>query len=628
MTREIPQNRIIQTSGRSDIFGDVVETFNLDLSSNYGSIRTTGMKKVSSSITEKEGALEYADLGSFPATGDSAQIYLALDSGLYYSWNGATYISFSGIELPIAFANYNGDYYFLTNDFVYMGDDDMNDTFSKDTTSNSPDGETSSTLSDMIVFNGALYISGSNEIMKKDGTTWSTPVTTNVTVSTPHLMTVYANRLYLTDNFTTIRSINTSDAIVATGAFTLDTGLDNEQWSISFLESSKDRIWFGLTNKETGRGMVFQWDGKTEDTWTDSYELDSGVASGTIVGNIPHIIDLNGKVMVFSGSSFVEKARLFKKIPKLLTGANDQSNLRFIHPNGMTTDDEGRLLLLITNETEQQGLYEDTVPSGVYEYDPEIGLYHKYSLSYSPVGTTTVTDYGQTRLSITPGALFFNKTTDPDSATNGTLLAGAIVSTDANAGYSPQEYIVCINDTLDTTQKYGYFITSKIFSSSVEDTWKKIYAVYEKLLNSTDKIVVKYRTSNDVPTEATITWLDTDTFTTNDDISGYVAGNEVQVIQGTGSGKSAHISSISESGGTYTVNLDDTFTGVTGTARALFSKWIKAGEITDANPKNWQALTTPMGNTNPYMQYKVCMQFTGKNEMYKTRVISSPNVNE
>ena len=121
---------------------------------------------------------------------------------------------------------------------------------------------------------------------------------------------------------------------------------------------------------------------------------------------------------------------------------------------------------------------------------------------------------------------------------------------------------------------------------------------------------------------------DTDTITSTVDLSGFAEGDEMQVVQGTGGGKSAHISSISESGGTYTVNLDDTFTGATGTSVALFSKWIKAGEITSTDEKQWKALSTPKQNQAPYMQVKVGIQSTGKNELYKIRAVSTNNVNE
>jgi len=585
MTAIIPKNTILQQNGNSDMLGDIIESFNIDLTSNYGSIKTTGMKEVINSS-------DSTDIG-----------------------------------VPVAFAFFNNNYYFVTDDYVYKGGANLDDTFTKETTGGAPTNEMSEAFSDLALFNGYLYASGVDEVFKKStGGTWTEPLTSGTLEDSPHLMTPFGDRLYITNDYTIVTSINTGDAL-ATTVNRLDLGLNSEEWSITMLKAASDKLWVGLVNTVNSKGLMYTWDGATTNTPTSRYELDSGVVAGEILNNTPYFLDVNGRLMVFNGSGFSETASLYKKTPYIFQSANEENNLRFIHPNGITVTDSGTILMLISNETDSQSgdTYEDTIPSGVYEYDPNIGLYHKYSLSYSPVGGTSVTNYGQQRIKGDGvGALLFSRPQTPTTTNNGILIGGAEYYTDATT----TQYGVFCDDTFDTTQKWGYFITSKIFSSSIEDTWKKAYIVYEDLLNVTDKIIVKYRTKNDIATESTITWVDTSSFTTTTDVSSYVAGDEVQVVQGTGSGKSAHISSITESGGTYTVVLDDTFTGVTGTAIVLFSKWIKAGTITDANPKKWQALTFPTGNTSPYIQIKVCMQFTGKNEVYKMRVISNSNVNE
>ena len=42
----IPKNTILKSKGLGDTIGDIIESFNLDLSENYGAIRTTRTKKV------------------------------------------------------------------------------------------------------------------------------------------------------------------------------------------------------------------------------------------------------------------------------------------------------------------------------------------------------------------------------------------------------------------------------------------------------------------------------------------------------------------------------------------------------------------------------------------------------
>jgi hypothetical protein len=296
------------------------------------------------------------------------------------------------------------------------------------------------------------------------------------------------------------------------------------------------------------------------------------------------------------------------------------------HDHSVT--DDGNILILFKNAlapTSGGGPtdFDNNNPSGVYEYNRDIGIYHKYS----PVQTTntTVTNYGDQRI-VEVGAVFYRKpNTSP--AEDGSFLYGVKMHTSSDV--DDAIFSVVYDDNLETKQKYGHFITSEIPASSIEDTWQKIYVMYKKLLNSGDKIVVKYRTELDTPTEITLDWVSTNRFLTNDDLSSYAEGDEIQVIQGKGGGKSAHIKSIDSHGSGYSVLLDDTFTGATGGSKALVSKWIKAGEIVQGTDENqWKGFTLGKKNTSPFIQIKVGMQFTGKNEIQKLRVINKPHVNE
>lgn len=580
MAKQIPQNKFLKQSNYGTTLGDTIESFNLDLNSNYGAIRGTRMKKIIDSTTSAD------------------------------------------IEIPVAFAFYNFKYRFITDDFLYNGGANISDTFTKDASSGAPNGELSESSSDMKVFNNCLYVSGSDEVMKLNLTTWSTPITSGLTAARPHLLEAFGNKLYITDEYYKVHSITTADTLNTTGTGTLDLGLDNS-WTITMLKAGLDSIWIGLVNSENGKGLVYEWDGETENIPTRKIELEAGVASGIVLNNVPYVLDIRGKLLRYSGTGFTEIDRLFLKSNIALDESNSLTNLRFIHPNGMTITDYGTILFLIRNTKENSLGFEDTIPSGIYEYDPQIGLYHKMSISYSPTGATTVTDYGQQRLN-NVGAIFFRRPILPTSGENGILLAGAQYFTNATT----TAYGVFCDDTLDTTQKYSYFITSKLFADQIEDTWQKIYSIYKKLLASSDKIVLKYRTEEDSAIEATITWTSTSSFTTTTDLSAYSKGDEVQVIQGTGAGKLAHIATISLNTGTYTVTLDDTFAGATGTAKALVSKWIKLGEATFDESKQSKGMTLNTKNVSPWVQFKIGMQLTGKNELYKLRVINKTNINE
>ena len=181
-----------------------------------------------------------------------------------------------------------------------------------------------------------------------------------------------------------------------------------------------------------------------------------------------------------------------------------------------------------------------------------------------------------------------------------------------------------MNDRNDTVQKFGYFVTTWISSQNIKDTWEKIYLKYRKFLDSSDKIIVKYRTTEASPIEISLTWdNNTSVFSTTTDVSSYV-GYEVEIANGTGAGKCAHITSVSSFGSTYFVNLDETFTGVTtGTAKGRIQAWKKISSVSNqTSESNKMALTD--GVHSERVQFKVCKQFTGEDELNKFIIVNKP----
>jgi len=140
----------------------------------------------------------------------------------------------------------------------------------------------------------------------------------------------------------------------------------------------------------------------------------------------------------------------------------------------------------------------------------------------------------------------------------------------------------------------GYWITPRMESQNVLDNFKSVIKKFKKLVYEEDKIIVKYRTEdNTLPnwvdrTQAPATWVNTTSFTTTQDLSDVVIGNEVEFVAGVGAGYLAHITDITESSGTYTVTIDETVKNVVADDRvvATFSNWIKLGVITKDTPNN------------------------------------------
>lgn len=529
---------------------------------------------------------------------------------------GATSGSLTNLTVPVAFRRYGAATYAVGGTRLFAQGAAFTSAWSE--VASTPTNF-SPRFSDMEVFNGFLYISEGtdDDIARYDGSTWTEIAVGEIGASEPHPLCVYANRLYvggvLSGN-SIIKSMNTSQTVTAVGGANTVTITDALANTITFIRPVSNGIWIGTVNTRGGKGHIYFWDGAQSSGINNSYRLQSaGALAGVVKDDVLYVVDADGRLLAFNGGTFVEIDRLPIR-ENYLTFAIGEYNERFIHPNGMTVADD-RILLLIENQYyigALNGTIEENCPSGIWEWSKETGLYHKYGLSNTPLsgaGGGTLVDYGQNRIVLSgAGALAFIKQEATPANDNGSLFAGARIYTTASASI----YGIFIDDLNNAVQKFGYIITPWIYSDELEDMWQKLFIRHKKLLNSTDKIIVKYRVDDESPAEATVTWMDTNTFTSTDaDFANYVAGDEVEVLQGDGAGKCAHISSISEAGGTYTVNLDDTFSGVTtNTAIVRMQKWIK---IRETSNQSFRYTLFGIGTPDTRIQLKIAMQFTDAN---------------
>lgn len=592
-----PQTKTFVQSNTSDVLGTIQNSFNIDLQENVGKLRV-GKRMVAQT-----------------------------DNSLVTS----------SIYCPVAFAYHNSKIYTVAGNNADTGkiitQTGLHNNAVEDTSTNAPT-DMNTKYSDMIVAsNGYLYATSGTKLYEcNESGTWN--ATTRALSVGVHQLTSYAGRLYVTDIQNQIKSCD-----ISTGTFGVLSsvgsqyslrvgGLDSGANTITFIRASASRIWIGTVNQKGGKGYIHEWDGQST-LATRSYRLESsGALACVIKDEIPYVVDTNGDLLAFNGGTFQKLTGFYRKNRKTkLYNPTGTYNQRFIHPNGMSVID-GRINILINNRNnDYTSTIEETIHSGIYEYTPENGLVHKHALTLTRP-SETIKDYGQIRVKQV-GAL--SEILIPDSATsttNGSFLAGARVYTDSTteAGY------IFYDDTNDTLQKYGYFITPQIESSEVNDTWQKIYVKYKKLINSSDRIYIKSRTEEDTGVEATITWTSTTTFTVPNSsvvVSDYWTsgtGGEIEITQGIGGGKTAHITNAVLATGTWTVTVDETFTGATTqTAKARFMKWNKVGVI-DNQVEQFTEFPIPAVNqVNTFIQFKLCFLFTGKNEMHSSNIISKTN---
>jgi hypothetical protein len=81
-----------------------------------------------------DDVLEFANAAAFPATGESAKIYIALDTGHFYRWSGSAYVdmtagdgvaSFNGRSGAVVPASGDYDAFYYTQDEIGDPDTDL-----------------------------------------------------------------------------------------------------------------------------------------------------------------------------------------------------------------------------------------------------------------------------------------------------------------------------------------------------------------------------------------------------------------------------------------------------------------------------------------------------------------------
>jgi len=594
-----PENPIMRQTNRSSILGDLEESFNLNLTTDLGKIKTA--KCLTS--TSEDGLGTTDGLGG--ALGQPPYAFSLLNN---------TNITFSSGQRQFTGGNSPSDSFSLI-----AGSGVQTSTMARD---------------DMKYFNGLLWVTtGASGIVNRyNGTSWTSTASLN---GGSHLFATHDKYLYFTDENYKIKRIDTSN-VVATTTGTMNFNMPG--FVISFIKSDGNDLWIGMINISAsggGKTYVFKWDGQTQDIWQAQYLIEArGIFSGVIVDGVPHILDTNGRMLAFNGGTFIELARFPLPDGQTFIGQfSEQQDLRAVHPNGMAYDSVNEEILINISSIKSGDTYPTwfDFPSGVWSYKKESGLTHKLSPSIQPIadsGETNLDDYGQYNVRIA-GAIDVLKNAT-SSSEKGRIVFGATIQSESATTDTTSVSGLFTDDTAKTSQSLGFFTTNQIFSNRIADTWQKIYVMYRNFLTSTDKCVVKYKTEESTPTKCDITWTDLDRFTTTTDLSAYEKGDDIQLIQGFQSGRNLIIESISENAGTYTVIVDEDLPSntVDKSSVARIDKWILAGTITNEDNKQYKALTLPTKNISPWVQFKVVMRFTGDNELYRLRVINKTNIEE
>lgn len=165
--------------------------------------------------------------------------------------------------------------------------------------------------------------------------------------------------------------------------------------------------------------------------------------------------------------------------------------------------------------------------------------------------------------------------------------------------------VACI--TVPYFPNIGYFVTPKLESGNIEDTYKKGFIKYRPL-DTGDSITVKIKMDEylDVPittpqrsNSSTIgNWTSSTTFTTTASLGRIkeLVDNgveiECEITAGGGAGQMSKITSITGTS-TFTVTLEDAIDGASSgnICSFIMNNWKTLETITSSHPKNWKEFT-------------------------------------
>lgn len=203
----------------------------------------------------------------------------------------------------------------------------------------------------------------------------------------------------------------------------------------------------------------------------------------------------------------------------------------------------------------------------------------------SEVGATLVT---------APGAIgLFNK--NIENAFFGTeILFGGETPNDANTNmYSLM--------SMGMGRNHSSIVSSRMIQSTPTQQFGQLTMFLNDYLSSFEKVVVKSRKIKNLayPTQvssgsvAKVIWTSNTTFTAaaaDRDMNSVKIGDEMTVIQGAGSGYTAHVTSITLVGSTFTVVLDESIGSIVNgnQSEVQFDNWVKERTILNTNTKLFQ----------------------------------------
>lgn len=549
--------------------------------------------------------------------------------------------------------------------------------------------------SDAAWFSGKLVVSQDTDVDYYDPVT-NTWTDTNISLSTSNTIQ-HPVVNFLSYNQIAIANVNTvgvyATPITATPVLVTTLTISSD-FTITSMCYFNQNLYIGTRNAFGGKGALYVWNGQGTAA-QGVFEVDSNIIFDVCVyAESVVAFTGNGRLLRFNGSGFSPLAEFPIFFANRYLSSEGGLN---IYRGCLKSSGDNLYISFSDRENSRELLLNQ--PSGIWCYDPKVGLYNRYSLSNSIVTSKNFLSVNTTTDQITVNSPAVTTGTEVYYSTNGasgiaplvnetkyyaiyvdsthirlaTTLANALSNTYIDlttAGDGTTEKLVFFNKT-DYGQFYtdrqvglasinftvqnpqygtdivwsgelgsrtvptagdeylgsvspmvesrGYFVTPKVFSSDVTDTYNQVSIKYAPL-NELDKIIVKFRVNDDnlnqidlgSNTNWEITWTSSTTFTTT--YSGFstaVVGDEIEVLRGAAGGLLAHITVISLNAGTYTITIDETFNDYTSGDKSLavFRNWTKLMTITSADSDEYKM--AQIAKTGTFIQLKIELRGIG-----------------
>ena len=284
---------------------------------------------------------------------------------------------------------------------------------------------THTVASDGVYFAGEVQVSGTTTVRSWDGSIWNSRISSLASSGSPtfvpHPLCVFENRLELavadySGGLALVKTYNTSYSLQNTLQLPGD-------YVVVWMRWRQNKLYIGTRNIVGGKARMFVWNG-TGSAAQEAYDVKADwLYSGVEYLNAIVVITSAGQILRFNGGGFDELAAFpvyYSAFP-WTANANKLSAIGKVKQRGMTVEGD-RLLICVEGENELDpqeypGNFLPEQPSGLWCYDPQVGLYHRAGFVYSKFDAKTV-------LSVTSSKLRF--LSDHNAQTGDAVLASSV----------------------------------------------------------------------------------------------------------------------------------------------------------------------------------------------------------